>query len=105
MSEYIRNTIIDFFNNSNILLTDDIIGQIEKQVQSGAYAFQIIYTPNEHSTLMNFELAKPLDYKLVNKVYDIYSYDGGKNYKYDEYETLIFNPSVIRNIKLDDLGI
>jgi hypothetical protein len=108
MSEYIRNTIIDFFNNSVIVLTDDVIEHIEKEVEEGVYAFQIIYSADESSgsLMMNFELAKPLDYKLVKVEYDqageskYFSYDGGKTYKYNEYETLLFDLSIIREEKL-----
>ena len=112
MSKYIRNTIINFFNYSVISLNDDIIQHIEKQVEKGIYAFQIIYTADAslgNDLIMKFELAKPLDYKLVEIEYvgksKYFSYDGGKTYKYNEYETLLFDPSIIREEKLKKLGL
>ena len=78
MSKYIRNTIINFFNYSVISLNDDIIQHIEKQVEKGIYAFQIIYTADAslgNDLIMKFELAKPLDYKLVEIEYEAEAFE------------------------------
>jgi len=104
MRKYIRNCIIRFFNDGNIIYTDDIINQIEAEVYKGVYAFQVIYEEADMN-IYEFKLLKPLYYKnvLYNDKYEIYSYDGGKTYKYSKYETLLIDLKVIRNIKLNDL--
>jgi hypothetical protein len=33
----------------------------------------------------------------------MWSYDGGQRYQWSEMETLIFDPSIIRNIKLESI--
>jgi hypothetical protein len=33
----------------------------------------------------------------------MWSYDGGQRYQWGEMETLVFDPSVIRNIKLESI--
>jgi hypothetical protein len=90
--------------------------EIEMNINNGIYAFQIIYNKNGQA-----ELIKNLDYRLCihenilgrnHKFGDggngicynkMWSYDGGQRYQWSEIETLIFDPSVIRNIKIESI--
>ena len=97
-------------DNKNIL---SIIDQTKK----GVYAFQIIYVDNpdifeqETGTInlnlptYKFKLLKLLNRSNIeyNKEYDIWSYDGGKTFKYSDSETLIFDLRVIRELKLNQI--
>jgi hypothetical protein len=80
--------------------------EIERLINNGIYAFQIIYNNKGQ-----VKLIKNLDYKscihediLGSSNRDkMWSYDGGQRYQWSEIETLIFDPSVIRNIKLEEI--
>jgi hypothetical protein len=81
--------------------------EIEMNINNGIYAFQIIYNKNGQA-----ELIKNLDYRLCIhenilgsfKAYNkMWSYDGGQRYQWSEMETLVFDPSIIRNIKLESI--
>ena len=104
LQSYIRDTINNFFIKSCIRYNNDIVDDIEEKVNNGVYAFQIIYT-EDTINVYKFKLLKPLDYTLVkyDKEYDIYSYDGGKTYKYSPNETLLFDLRIIRELKLNNL--
>lgn len=104
LKSYIRDTIINFFTKGSIVYTDDILNDIEVRVNDGVYAFQVIYIPTDGS-VYKLDLLKPLDYTFVkyDEKYDIYSYDGGKTYKYTPYETLLFDLRIIRELKLNNL--
>jgi len=77
---------------------------IEKNISNGVYAFQVIY--NERCQV---ELVKNLNYYLLKSLVNtsgsgfILSYDGGVRYQWSDSETLVFDPSVIRNIKLNQI--
>jgi hypothetical protein len=79
---------------------------IHDAINKGVYAFNIIYKLGN----LVYEI-KFLDYNLCvhedilsstsrNKMW---SYDGGQRYQWGEMETLVFDPSVIRNIKLESI--
>ena len=79
---------------------------IEDITKGNYYAFNIIYSDDMRVTELKY-----LDYKLCvfedhlntfsqNKMW---SYDGGKRYQWNEMETLIFDPSIIRNIKIESI--
>jgi len=36
-------------------------------------------------------------------MFKMWSYDGGQRYQWSEMETLVFDPSVIRDIKLESI--
>jgi hypothetical protein len=79
---------------------------IYESIIKGIYAFNIIYDIQ----LRVYEI-KYLDYKLCkHEDYlnpwckdKIWSYDGGQRYQWSEMETLVFDSSVIRNIKLEEV--
>jgi hypothetical protein len=84
---------------------DIVRDAIEEEVNNGVYAFQIIYNNNSQ-----VELIKNLDYRLCiqtnyfrNKTQEMWSYDGGKRFQWISMETLFFDPSVIRNIKIEEI--
>ena len=89
---------------------------IHESINKGIYAFQLIYHNYVEVNLgknliFKTKDIKYLDHKLCvhedqlntwsqNKMW---SYDGGQRYQWSEMETLIFNPSVIRNIKIESI--
>ena len=58
---------------------------IQDQVNKGIYAFQVIYEPGGE--------------EFFNK---LWSYDG-KRFQWSDTETLVFDPSKIRDIKLEEI--
>lgn len=81
---------------------------IEDITKGNYYAFNIIYSDDMRVTELKY-----LDYKLCVHEADtfqsqwkkdkMWSYDGGKRYQWNEMETLIFDPSIIRNIKIESI--
>jgi hypothetical protein len=116
MENYIRNKIKKHSEKFNIEFTEDNIKSILEETKKGIYAFQIIYNesdPEEHPTKFkyNFKLYKPLDVNKL-KVWEnaygnigntIWSYDGGKTWKYGSSETLKFDLRIIRELKLNQI--
>jgi hypothetical protein len=122
MENYIRNQIVSHFEKHSIEIDDKDILSIIDQTKKGVYAFQIIYVDNPdfmnqeteirldwviNSNLptYKFKLLKLLNRSnvLYNKEYDVWSYDGGKTFKYSNSETLIFDLRVIRELKLNQI--
>ena len=117
MENYIRNQIVSHFEKYMIEIGDKDILSIIDQTKKGVYAFQIIYVDNpdtfdEETGTINlniptykFKLLKLLNRSnvLYNEEYDIWSYDGGKTFKYGNSETLIFDLRVIRELKLNQI--
>ena len=114
MENYIRNQIVSHFEKHQIEINDEDILSIIDQTKKGVYAFQIIYVDNPlpgqkyinlNSPTYKFKLLKLLNRSNVeyNKEYDIWSYDGGKTFKYGNSETLIFDLRVIRELKLNQI--
>lgn len=116
MENYIRNQIVSHFEKHQIEIDDKEILSIIDQTKKGVYAFQIIYVDNlytfDEETRVNlnihpykFKLLKLLNRSnvLYNKEYDVWSYDGGKTFKYRNSETLIFDLRVIRELKLNQI--
>ncbi len=121
MENYIRNKIKKHSDKFSIEFTEEDIKSVLEETKKGIYAFQIIYTLTslyndtsiEHPSKFKyrFELAKPLDVNKL-KVWEhaygnigntLWSYDGGKSYKYNDAETLKFDLRVIREIKLNEV--
>ena len=106
----VKNYIKEVIDNHQKLFGVDfdiVRDTIEEEVNNGVYAFQIIYNNNSQ-----VELIKNLDYNLCIhedilasfKNYNkMWSYDGGQRFQWTEMETLIFDPSVIRNIKIEEI--
>ena len=77
---------------------------IEKHINNGVYAFQVIYTGRAIVEIKN------LNYSLLKKrentgggYWLVWSYDGGVRFQWSDSETLVFDPSIIRNIKLNQI--
>ena len=116
MENYIRNQIISHFEKHQIEISDEEILSIIDHTKKGVYAFQIIYVDNkivdQETGIINlnlpsykFKLLKPLNRSNVeyDKEYDIWSYDGGKTFKYTDSETLVFDLRIIRELKLNQI--
>lgn len=88
---------------------------IREKVNKGVYAFQVKYRNSmpggsgsltkeiknlDYSLLRSKNIYEPGGEELFNK---LWSYDGGQRYQWTETETLLFDPSVIRNIKLEEI--
>jgi hypothetical protein len=79
---------------------------IHDAINKGIYAFNIIYKLGnlvyeikflEHNLCVHEDiLGSPGRDKM-------WSYDGGQRYQWGEMETLVFDPSIIRNIKLESI--
>jgi len=110
IKNYIRETIDEHENKWKVFFNSEICNAIHDGViNDGVYAFQIIYSFDAFEN--NVEEIVTLDHKLCVHEKDLvelqrdmgimWSYDGGQRYQWSEMETLIFDPSVIRNIKLE----
>lgn len=84
---------------------------IQDQVNKGIYAFQVIYVDDDLGS--NTKEIKNLDYSLLKSknIYEpggeeffnkLWSYDG-KRFQWSDTETLVFDPSKIRDIKLEEI--
>ena len=102
IKDYIKETIDTHEEKFRLRFSRSVRGDIERYINNGVYAFQFIYKWDH----LVSEL-KPLDYKLcihernINPNGTMWSYDAGKRYQWTERETLVFDTSVIRNIKLE----
>ena len=105
------NSIIDNHQSDNSIYFDsESRDYIQRNIENGVFAFQIIYSLkldiNEMlvvTLVKNLNHNKLLFFKGNEDLSNMWSYDGTDNYKYSEGETLIFNPSIIRNIKLNQI--
>ena len=105
------NSIIDNHQSDNSIYFDsESRDYIHTNIENGIFAFQIIYSLkldiNEMlvvTLVKNLNHNKLLFFKGNEDLSNMWSYDGTDNYKYSEGETLIFNPSIIRNIKLNQI--
>jgi hypothetical protein len=113
IKSYIRETIDNHENKWRLFFNSEICNAIHDGViNKGIYAFQIIYSVVDAFD-NSVEEIKPLDHKLCVHEKDLtelqrdigmmWSYDGGQRYQWSEMETLIFDASVIRNIKLEEV--
>jgi predicted methyltransferase len=107
MENYIKNQIESHFKKHQIHINPDDLNCIIDETMKGTYAFQIIYEDlpefSMHEPWYTFKLYKKL--KRTNVCYDgnLWSYDGGKQYKYFDSETLVFDLRVIRELKLNQI--
>ena len=85
---------------------------IQEQVNKGVYAFQVIYVDDsqllkwtkeiknlDHSLLKSKNIYEPGGEEFFNK---LWSYDG-ERFQWSDTETLVFDPSKIRDIKLEEI--
>ncbi len=107
--EYIKNIIDGHQNKWGVFFDSEIRSIIYNEINSGIYAFQTIYNPSTYKDDYKVKEIITLDYNLcihessMNPKGKMWSYDGGKRYQWSEWETLIFDPSMIRNIKLEEV--
>jgi hypothetical protein len=98
--EYINNIIDKHQKDFGVDFDIYVRGGIEKSITNGVYAFQVIY--NSYNQVHSI---KNLNHSLLKKsLIDgnlLWSYDGGVRYQWSEVETLLFDLSIIRNIKLE----
>ena len=114
VKSYINNIIDNHQSNNSIYFDLDSREYIQRNIKNGIFAFQIIYSPKSPdpslplfvfvvTLVKNLNHNKLLFFKGSEDLSNMWSYDGTDNYKYSERETLIFNPSIIRNIKLNQI--
>jgi hypothetical protein len=100
MIEIIKSELDSHQSNYNLDFTPTISNEIISYVERGVYAFQLIYDGNQEVILV-----KPLQYNQVIQNLDysqsLWSYDGGKQFKYTSMETLKFDIQKIRDLQLD----
>ena len=110
VKSYINNIIDNHQSNNSIYFDSESRDYVQTNIENGIFAFQIIYSLrldiNEMlvvTLVKNLNHNKLLFFKGIEDLSNMWSYDGTDNYKYSERETLIFNPSIIRNIKLNQI--
>ena len=110
MENYIKNQIESHFKKHHIHINPNDLNSIIDETLKGTYAFQIIYEDIEFSSidfdtipLYTFKLYKKLQRTNVCNDGNLWSYDGGKQYKYNDIETLVFDLRVIRELKLNQI--
>ncbi len=109
--EYIKEVIYNHEKNYNSIFNESIRNEIEKNINDGIYAFQLIYFFDSEISEIQIKEIKKLDHKLcIHEDYltpwgsnKMWSYDGGQRYQWSEEETLVFDPSIIRNIKIENI--
>ncbi len=83
-----------------------------EEALKGTYAFQIIYSNIDYEDRMfNYSLYSfiKLDHSKIvfreetEQTSATYSYDGGKRFQWFDTETLLLDPSIIREIKLNKI--
>ena len=114
LSDYINSVLDEHELKYEIEIDNHIRKSIISDIKKDIFAFQIIYSPSlgNHRYMMVVKVLKPLDVTKVkssNVYYNdeilntLYSYDGNDNFKYSERETILFDKSIIRNLKLDNI--
>lgn len=106
IEEFVNNQIKSHSEKYVINFSEAIINEIIDYVKSGVYAFQIIYDEKFFAIIV-----KPLDWTktIQNSQSDIHhgqslwSYDGGAQFKYSQWETLKLDIGLIRELKLNGL--
>ena len=128
INNYIESIIDNHQKEFGLYFSGTAREVIHESINKGIYAFQLIYhnysqVPPFHK--MNRQVEVNLGKNLIFKTKDIkyldhklcvhedqlntwsqnkmWSYDGGQRYQWSEMETLIFDPSVIRNIKIESI--
>jgi hypothetical protein len=106
INKYIESIIDKHQIEFGVYFSDTYRKVINDAIVKNIYAFNIIY-----DIQMKVHEIKYVDHNLCvhedqlntwsqNKMW---SYDGGQRYQWSEMETLVFDPSVIRDIKLESI--
>jgi hypothetical protein len=124
VKRYINNIIDNHQSNNSIYFDLDSRDYIQRNIKNGIFAFQIIYSSKSPDPslpvfggangarirlVLVVTLVKNLNYnkllfsKGYNGLSDMWSYDGGVRFQWSDTETLVFDPSIIRNIKLNQI--
>lgn len=115
VEEYIRSEIYNHMEKYKIMVSKSDIEEMVEETMKGTYAFQIIYNDlvddSKEARMLNYSFYSfiGIDYRKIvfrdedETFYAKYSYDGGKRFQWSEIETLILNPSIIREMKLNKI--
>jgi hypothetical protein len=110
IAEYIRNEITNHMQKHRVMVLKSDIEEMVEEALKGTYAFQIIYNDID-SEVFNYSLYSfiKLDHSKIvfreetEQTSAAYSYDGGKRFQWFETETLLLDPSIIREMKLNQI--
>jgi len=114
LSDYINSVLDEHELKYEIEIDNSFKKQIYSNILQNCFAFQIIYKPTlgNHRYMMVVKIVNCLDIKKVKSkdiyqgiefINTLYSYDGTDNFKYSERETILFDKSIIRSLKLDNI--
>lgn len=112
ISQYIRDEIAKHMDKHRMLVRDEDIDEMVDEALKGTYAFQLIYNNiDSEDGMFNYSLYSfiPIDYRKIvfreetDQTSAAYSYDGGKRFQWFDTETLLLDPSIIREIKLNQI--
>jgi hypothetical protein len=107
IKKYITDTIDNHQSEFGIDFDIYVRDTIEKDINNGVYAFQVIYNgQNQIHEIkhLNYSLLKSKNYYPDPPLPSLlWSYDNGVRYQWSKSETLVFDPSIIRNIKLNQI--
>ena len=113
IAEYIRNEIASHMQKHRVMALKSDIDEMVEEALKGTYAFQIIYhdIDSDEDRMFNssFYSFIKLDHSKIvfreetEKTSAAYSYDGGKRFQWFDTETLILYPSIIREMKLNQI--
>ena len=102
IEEFVLNQINKHTERYNIQFNEKVKNEIIEGVKSGIYAFQVIY--NSSGGVHTIILIKPLDWnKVIHNGQSLWSYDGGRQFKYSQMETLKLDIELIRDLKLNQI--
>ena len=111
VDSYIVSIIDSHSEKWDIYFSEETSDYIKMHVKTGIIACGIKYEPSLGKRLYQVNNIIPLDWTKV-KSEDIYDRDGtfintlwsrGDQFQYSTRETLVFNPSIIRDIKLNSI--
>jgi hypothetical protein len=112
LSEYIRTEISNHMQKHRVMVLKSDIEEMVEEALKGTYAFQIIYSDiDSEDRMFSYSLYSfiKLDHSKIvfreetEQTSAAYSYDGGKRFQWFETETLLLNPSIIREMKLNKI--
>jgi hypothetical protein len=113
IAEYIRNEISNHMQKHRMMVLKSDIEEMVEEALKGTYAFQIIYNNIDSAEDRMFDCSFysfiKLDHSKIvfreetEQTSAVYSYDGGKRFQWFDTETLLLNPSIIREMKLNQI--
>ena len=115
ITEYIRNEISKHMDKHRVMILKTDMDEMVEEAMKGTYAFQIIYSDLEESydgsRMFNYSFYSftKLDHSKIvfrpetEQTSAVYSYDGGKRFQWFDTETLLLDPSIIREMKLNKI--